>query len=159
MTEKRGRRRKQLLYDLRQTRRYWKLKEEAPDRTVWRKSFRRRYGSVVRLRNEWSCAYSSHRDNQLHTHVQTLVGIPEECSRKERNCVSGCEQWPSKGLFVSMARAFSVQWDFDDVCNYQVSRTTWGIRVWLYTGPTHTQGTCIGNLSCKLPLSEPLCGV
>jgi hypothetical protein len=36
MTGRRGRRRKQLLDDLREKRRYWKLKEEALDRTVWR---------------------------------------------------------------------------------------------------------------------------
>jgi hypothetical protein len=34
MTGRRGRRRKQLLDDLKETRRYWKLKEEALDRTL-----------------------------------------------------------------------------------------------------------------------------
>jgi hypothetical protein len=48
MTGRRGRRRKQLLYDLKEKRRYWKLKEEAPDRTVWRTRFGRGYGPVVR---------------------------------------------------------------------------------------------------------------
>ena len=43
-----GRRRNQLLDDLKERRRYWKLKEEAPDRTVWRTGFRRGYGPVVR---------------------------------------------------------------------------------------------------------------
>jgi hypothetical protein len=37
VTVRRGiRRRKQLLDDLKEKRRYWTLKEEAPDRTVWR---------------------------------------------------------------------------------------------------------------------------
>jgi len=36
VTERRGRRRKQLLDELKETRGYCKLKEEALDRTVWR---------------------------------------------------------------------------------------------------------------------------
>jgi hypothetical protein len=48
ITGRRGRRRKQLLDDLKKKRRYWKLKEEALDRTVWRTCFRRDYGPVVR---------------------------------------------------------------------------------------------------------------
>jgi hypothetical protein len=44
----RGRRRKQLLDDLKEKRRYWKLKEEALDRTLWRTRFGRGYGPVVR---------------------------------------------------------------------------------------------------------------
>ena len=39
---------KQLLDDLKEKRRYWKLKEEALDRTLWRTRFRRGYGPVVR---------------------------------------------------------------------------------------------------------------
>jgi len=35
-TGRRGRRRKQLLVDVKEKRGYWKLKEEAIDRTVWR---------------------------------------------------------------------------------------------------------------------------
>jgi hypothetical protein len=48
MTERRGRRRKQLLDDLKEKRRYCKLKEEALDCTVWRTCFGRGYGPVVR---------------------------------------------------------------------------------------------------------------
>jgi hypothetical protein len=48
MMERRGRRRKQLLDDLKEKRRYWKLKEEAPDHTVWRTRFGRGYGPFVR---------------------------------------------------------------------------------------------------------------
>ena len=40
--ERRGRRRKRLLDEPRETRRHWKLKEEALDRTVWRTRFARR---------------------------------------------------------------------------------------------------------------------
>jgi hypothetical protein len=38
----------QLLDDLKETRRYWKLKEEAQDRTLWRTQFGRGYGPVAR---------------------------------------------------------------------------------------------------------------
>jgi hypothetical protein len=48
MTERRGRRRKQLLDDLKEKRRYWKLKEEALDRTLWRTRLGRGCGPVVR---------------------------------------------------------------------------------------------------------------
>jgi hypothetical protein len=48
MTGRRGRRRKQLLDALKEKRRYWKLKEEAIDRTMWRTHFGRGYGPVVR---------------------------------------------------------------------------------------------------------------
>jgi hypothetical protein len=49
---RRGRRRKQLLDDLREKRRYWKLKEEALDRTLWRTGFGRGYRPVVRQTTE-----------------------------------------------------------------------------------------------------------
>jgi hypothetical protein len=48
MTGRRGRRRKQLLDDLKEKRRYWKLKEKALDRTQWSTRFGRGYGPVVR---------------------------------------------------------------------------------------------------------------
>jgi hypothetical protein len=48
MTGRGGRRRKQLLDDLKEKRRYWKLNEEALDRTLWRTRFGRGYGPVVR---------------------------------------------------------------------------------------------------------------
>jgi hypothetical protein len=53
MTGRRGRRREQLLDDLKENRRYWKLKEEALDRPMWRTRFGRGYGPVVRQTTEW----------------------------------------------------------------------------------------------------------
>jgi hypothetical protein len=47
-TRRRGRRRKQLLDDLKEAGRYWKLKEEAQDCTVWRTQVGRGYGPVAR---------------------------------------------------------------------------------------------------------------
>jgi hypothetical protein len=47
-TRRRGRRHKQLLDDLKEARRYWKLKEGAQDCTLWRSQFGRGYGAVAR---------------------------------------------------------------------------------------------------------------
>jgi hypothetical protein len=52
MTGRRGRRRKQLLDDLKEKGGYWKLKEEELDRSQWRSRFGRRYGPVVRHTTE-----------------------------------------------------------------------------------------------------------
>ena len=48
MTAKRGRRRKQLLDDIKEMREYCKLKEEALDCPLWRTRFGRGCGPVVR---------------------------------------------------------------------------------------------------------------
>jgi hypothetical protein len=48
MTGRRGRRRNQLLDDVKEKRIYWKLKVEALHRTLWRTRFGRGYGPVVR---------------------------------------------------------------------------------------------------------------
>jgi len=45
---RRGRRCKQVLDDLKETREYWKLKEVALDRTAWRHRFGKGYGQVRR---------------------------------------------------------------------------------------------------------------
>jgi len=47
VTGRLGRRRKQLLDDLKDRRGYCQLKEEALDRTVWRNRFGRGFGPVV----------------------------------------------------------------------------------------------------------------
>jgi hypothetical protein len=52
VTGRRRRRSKQLLDNLKENRGYWKLKEEALDRTVWRTRFGRGYGPVVRQTTE-----------------------------------------------------------------------------------------------------------
>jgi len=47
VTGRQGRRRKQLLDELKENRGYWKFEEEALDRTLWRTRFCRGYGPVV----------------------------------------------------------------------------------------------------------------
>jgi hypothetical protein len=51
---RRGRRHKQLLDDLTETRGYWKLKEEAQDRTDWNISFGTGCGAYVRHAARWT---------------------------------------------------------------------------------------------------------
>jgi hypothetical protein len=48
VTQRQERRGKQLLDDLKETRRHWPLKEEAQNRSVWRTCFGRSYGLVLR---------------------------------------------------------------------------------------------------------------
>ena len=48
MTGRRGRKRRKLLYDLKERSGYFRLKEEALDRTTWRARFGRGFGPVVR---------------------------------------------------------------------------------------------------------------
>jgi len=48
VTGRQGRRRRKLLDDLKERRGYSHLKEEAPDRTMWRARFGRGFGPVVR---------------------------------------------------------------------------------------------------------------
>jgi hypothetical protein len=54
VTERRGRRRKNLLDELMERRGYSHLKEEALDRSMWRARFGRGFGPVVRQTNEWT---------------------------------------------------------------------------------------------------------
>jgi hypothetical protein len=51
-TGRRRRRHRQLLDDLKEQRRDWKLKEEALTRMLWRTRFGRGYGPVVRQTTE-----------------------------------------------------------------------------------------------------------
>ena len=48
MAGRRGRRLRELLYDREETRGYWKLEQEALDRTPWCSGCGRGYGTVVR---------------------------------------------------------------------------------------------------------------
>ena len=51
--KRRGRRQRQILDDVRETWRYWQLKEDAMDRTVLRTRFGRSYGQVIRWTAWW----------------------------------------------------------------------------------------------------------
>jgi hypothetical protein len=52
-TRRRGKRRKQLLDDLKEARRHWYL-EKTQDRTLWRTQFGRGYGPVARQTTTWT---------------------------------------------------------------------------------------------------------
>ena len=55
----RGRSSKQLLDDLKETTGYWKFKEEALDRTVWRTRFGRGFGPVVRQLPDYMASHKA----------------------------------------------------------------------------------------------------
>ena len=54
MTWKQERRRRQLLGDLKETRRKWKLKKKAPACTLWRTRYGRGFGRFVRQSAQWA---------------------------------------------------------------------------------------------------------
>jgi len=81
VTRRRGRRRKKLLDDLKDRRRYSHLKEEAVDRTVWRNRFGEGIEPVVRQSTEWmnECfrkvsahIVALHLGAKLHTHSKEM---------------------------------------------------------------------------------------
>jgi len=53
MTGRQGRRHKRQMDDHKEMRVWWKLKEEAVDRTLWGNRFGRGYGPTVRQSTEW----------------------------------------------------------------------------------------------------------
>jgi hypothetical protein len=71
--ERRGRRRKQLLNDLKEEKRYGKLKDEALSRTLWRTCFEKAYEPVKLRDNGVNLATgrkTAHRDLEtLRNHV------------------------------------------------------------------------------------------
>ena len=66
VTGRRGRRRRKLLDDLKEMRRYTYLKEEAVDRTMWRARFGRGSGPLVRQTTKWM-------NEWWQSHKQSLV--------------------------------------------------------------------------------------
>jgi len=75
VTRSRGRRRKNLLDDLKDRRGYSHLKEEALDRTMWRNRFGRGVGPVIRLLNELcaSCCFNTQCCNPIISLFQTFA--------------------------------------------------------------------------------------
>jgi hypothetical protein len=55
VTERRGRRRIRTSYDVKEVRGYWKLQEEALDRSLWRNRCGRGFGPVVRRTADGIC--------------------------------------------------------------------------------------------------------
>jgi hypothetical protein len=81
MTGRWGRINKQLLGDLKEKIRNWKLKEEALDRTMWKTRFGRGYEPVVRQTTEW-------------------MKLPPALTRKTLNFATVCV-YMHRSIFVS----------------------------------------------------------
>jgi len=62
------RRRKQLLDDLKEMRGYWKLEEEALDRTLWRIDYVRSYRPIVRQTRRFDDDDDHHHHDHHHHH-------------------------------------------------------------------------------------------
>jgi len=81
MTGWRGRRRKQLLDVLKENKGYWKLKEEATDRSLWISCFGTGCGSVVRQNTEWCSGgrkpiiVFNYKQYKFQVHVQDCLTI------------------------------------------------------------------------------------
>jgi hypothetical protein len=86
VTERRGRRRKQLLDDLKKKKGYWKLEEEALDLTMWRTHFGRCYGPAQgRLQNE--CIKL---DLQSRRKLMFEIATPFEIKKEGMICTVCC---------------------------------------------------------------------
>jgi hypothetical protein len=73
-----GRRRRKLLYDLKERRGYSHLKEEALDRTMWRARIGRGFGPVVRQTAKWmdECSVVSLSVNIVKCTYVCVPGVP-----------------------------------------------------------------------------------
>ena len=71
---RRGRRRKKLLDDLKDRRKYSHLKQEALHRTMWRHRFGGGFGPVVRQNTEWMNEFWFIPDNTGHTAWRFICG-------------------------------------------------------------------------------------
>jgi hypothetical protein len=70
VTERRGRRRRKLLDDIKERRGYCHLKEEALDHAMWRAGFGRGFGPVVRQTAKWmESAFL------VYTHIRILCTV------------------------------------------------------------------------------------
>jgi hypothetical protein len=68
VTGRQRRRRKQLLDNLKKKKRYWKLKEESLDRTLWITRFGRGYGPLLRQTKEFNMTVTN-------VFAQTIVAM------------------------------------------------------------------------------------
>ena len=78
VTGRRGRRRRNLLDDLKERRGYSHLKEEALDRTVWRARFGRGFGPVVRQTAKWM----DRRTHQFSLWRSNMIYVPHTKCQK-----------------------------------------------------------------------------
>jgi hypothetical protein len=88
---------RQLLEDLKETRGYWALEEEALDRTLWRTSFGGSYGPVVVQTTVWT-------NTRTHTHTHTCILTLMEVKINSRYDFTisaqeiSCQLWPYSPL-------------------------------------------------------------
>jgi len=84
VTERRGRRRRKLLDDLKERRGFSHLKEKALDRTMYRARFWRGFGPVVRQTTKWMNILKTHNQNTTHPLSCTLCFVLQSAAWKSR---------------------------------------------------------------------------
>ena len=94
----------QLLDDLEEARRYWKLKEKTLDHTLWRTRFGRGYGLVIR-QTTWWC-----NDRQTWANLQVDVRI-SFTSSESQTCFVARSRWVRKGRkYCCKQISFCIKW-------------------------------------------------
>jgi hypothetical protein len=78
VTERRGRKRRKLLDDLKEKSGYSHLKEEALDRTMWRVRFGRGFGPVVRR----TAKLMNEQSNKTQIQLNLMLFIPRIIDNK-----------------------------------------------------------------------------
>ena len=98
MTGRRGRRRKRLLDELKETRGYCKLKEQALDRIVWRSRFGRGCGlsnsksSALKLRADVKCVKIVVLSNLLRQFGEEQIRRKRHVNERRRNVINSSMQ-------------------------------------------------------------------
>ena len=77
MSGRRGRRRKKLLYDLKELREYWELKKETLDNALWRTRFGRGCGTYRKAEKKHEVIQTKSRDatNNIITYLHQNLNL------------------------------------------------------------------------------------
>ena len=142
-TVRKGRRRKQLLYDFKETRGYWKLKEETLDRTLWRTHCGRSYAPVAKHTTQWM-----NKALLFHTFVQFLcflfniltlqplrVWFPLSILNSVARILISATYW--------ICRSFSCRWQLQRVSVRSLHYSHWTSQV-----VQRSKNTEFGNSAC-----------
>ena len=99
---RRGRRRKQLLDDFKETRIYRNLKEEAPDQAVWRA----RFGKRLRI-----CRKTDYRVNEKLIRIRGSLTFeePTNCQQKQPECHANLEVFGQVWMQIPFFRGMTLR--------------------------------------------------
>jgi len=110
VTGRQGRRRRKLLYDLKERRRYSHLKEEAlEDCIIWRARFGRGFGPVVRQTTKWwknvKCSLNMCIYVYIYIYIYLFIHLVL--------CLTtGPKPLPKRAVHIVRSRASSFKWEY-----------------------------------------------